>query len=209
MYGVSRTCGTGRSGTLAENASQTLNPKPAQSLGPAPSSVKYKFIKTTFIKKSTFIKIQVRQKPISSKTKQKQFHQNPISSMWTLSSKNIFITDQIELDRTKHDSNGKNNIVHISVKASPTEGRGRLHRNTAYAHLSGLNRPSRGASLAKGRRCSAPLRGLLKVERRGFRCSGVQVFMVQAFGRLEEKDTLHAKRATREGTQKWPKFKTG
>ena len=49
--------------------------------------VKYKFIKTTFIKKSSFIKIHFHQKPISSKSRfiKKQVHQK------TGSSKNRFI----------------------------------------------------------------------------------------------------------------------
>ena len=48
---------------------------------------------------------------------------------------------------------GKNNIVRVSVKASPAEGRRRLHTNTAYVRLSGFNGPSCGASPAEGRRC--------------------------------------------------------
>ena len=66
---------------------------------------------------------------------------------------------------------GTINIVHISVKASPAEGRRRFHRNTAYARLLGSaglhvqHRPPKGGD--------APHEGLLKVERREFRCSGV------------------------------------
>ena len=160
--------------------------------------VKYKFIKTTFIKKSNFIKIHFHQKPISSKSNfiKNQFHQKTVSSknsfihvdtfikthfsaMWTLfiknhfSSKNIFITHQIgSWDRTKHDWDGKNNIVRISVKASPAEGRRRFHRKNslcqAFRVSTGLHvehrRPMAG---------DAPHEGLLKVERRGFKCLGV------------------------------------
>ena len=45
-------------------------------------AVKYKFIKTTFIKKKMFIKIHIHQKPLSSKTKfiRNHFHQKPFSS---------------------------------------------------------------------------------------------------------------------------------
>ena len=60
---------------------------------------------------------------------------------------------------------GTINIVRVFVKASPAEGRRRFHTNTAYARLLGFNRPSCG--------------GLLKVERREFRCLG---FRVQALG---------------------------
>ena len=51
--------------------------------------VKYKFIKTTFIKKSIFIKIHFHQNPISSKSNffKNQFHQK------TVSSKTTFITN--------------------------------------------------------------------------------------------------------------------
>ena len=45
---------------------------------------------------------------------------------------------------------GTINIVRVSVKASPAEGRRRLHTNTAYVRLSGFNRRSCG----KCRRCS-------------------------------------------------------
>ena len=59
---------------------------------------------------------------------------------------------------------GKNNIVRVCVKASPAEGRRRLQRNTAHAHLSGLSR--------------------LRVHRWAFRvqCFGVQGFSVQGLG---------------------------
>ena len=73
---------------------------------------------------STFIKNQFHQI---------QFHQKPLSS------KTNFFTHQIERwDRTKHDWDGKNKKVRISVEASPAEGRRRFHRNTAYARLSGF-----------------------------------------------------------------------
>ena len=62
---------------------------------------------------------------------------------------------------------GTINIVRISVKASPAEGRRRLHTNTAYARVLGsaalhveYRRPKAG---------DAPHEGLLKVERREFR----------------------------------------
>ena len=48
---------------------------------------------------------------------------------------------------------GTINTVRVCVKASPAEGRRRLHTNTAYARLSGFNRPSSEASPAFGRRC--------------------------------------------------------
>ena len=69
-----------------------------------PWEVKYKFIKTTFIKKSNVIKIY--------------FHQKPISST------NNFIRKQLQRELgcgTKHDWGGKNNIVRISVKVSSAE----------------------------------------------------------------------------------------
>ena len=51
-----------------------------------------------------------------------QFHQNPLSSK-----------------------------IKLRVGTEPnTIGMGRFHRNTAYARLSGFNRPSRGASSAEG-----------------------------------------------------------
>ena len=96
--------------------------------------------------KTNFIKIQFHQKPISSKNSsiKNHFHQKPFSS-------------QIKL-RVGTEPNtigvANKNIVRISVKASPAEGRRRFHRNTAYARLSGFNRPSRGASPTEGRRCS-------------------------------------------------------
>ena len=40
------------------------------------------------------------------------------------------------------------NVVRVCVKASPAEGRRRLHTNTAYARLSGFNK----LSPAEGRR---------------------------------------------------------
>ena len=100
--------------------------------------VKYKFIKTTFIKKkfsskSTFIKNHFHQKPISSKNPlssktnfiKNQFHQRPISSETTfiknhfhqkpISSKTNFIR-ALPVRGTHHPS--KNNIVSVCVKAS-------------------------------------------------------------------------------------------
>ena len=55
-------------------------------------TVKYKFIKTTFIKKKIFIKIHIHQKPLSSKTNfiKNQFHQKTTFIKKPLSSKNHF-----------------------------------------------------------------------------------------------------------------------
>ena len=121
--------------------------------------VKYKFIKTTFIKKnfsskSTFIKNHFHQKPLSSKTTfiKKQFHQKPISSK-TIFIRNHFHQKPFSPEKRKR-KGGTVNIVRVCVKASPAEGRRRLHTNTAYARLSGFNKPSCGASPAEGRRCS-------------------------------------------------------
>ena len=68
-------------------------------------------------------------------------------------------------------------MVRVSVKASPAEGRRRLHKKTrlmpAFWVSTGLNvehrRPKAG---------DAPHEGLLKVERLGFTCSGFRVFRV-------------------------------
>ena len=104
------------------------------------SLVKYKFIKTTFIKKifsskSTFIKNHFHQKPISSKCHFHQnatfiknhFHQKPISSK----------TNFIRALPVR----GTHNIVRICVKASRADGPRRLHTNTACAHLWTLSGP--------------------------------------------------------------------
>ena len=48
---------------------------------------------------------------------------------------------------------GTINIVRVCVKASPAEGRRRLHTNTAYARLSGFNKFSCEASPAYGVPC--------------------------------------------------------
>ena len=106
--------------------------------------VKYKFIKSTFIKKffsskSTFIKNHFHQKPLSSKTTfiKNHFHQKPISSKTNfirdhfhqkpISSKTNFIKKQLSSKtnfiralpvRGTHHPN-KNNIVRVCVKASP------------------------------------------------------------------------------------------
>ena len=69
----------------------------------------------------------------------------------TFSTNNGFIQKNITCGTIKK--------VCVCVKASPAEGRRRLHTNTAYARLLGFNRPSH--------------EGLLKVERRVFRCLGV------------------------------------
>ena len=49
---------------------------------------------------------------------------------------------QLNFPNVKNDV-GQNNIVREKnfVKESPAEGRRRLHKNTAYAHLWGFNRP--------------------------------------------------------------------
>ena len=109
---------------------------------------KNKFIKTTFIKKS-FIKIHFHQKTLLSKTNliKNQLHQKPTSSKKHFHQKTTFITNPTEGDRTKH-AWGAKNKVRISVRASPAEGRRRFHSNTAYARLSGFNRPSCGGQKA-------------------------------------------------------------
>ena len=61
-------------------------------------------------------------------------------------------------EETKKRKGGTINIVRVSVKASPAEGRRRLHTNTAYVRLWGFNGPSCGASPAG----DAPHEGLLK-----------------------------------------------
>ena len=68
-------------GSPALRAPETTLPGDPPPLSTFPR-VKYKFIKTTFIKKSSFIKIHFHQKPLSSKTTfiKNHFHQNPISS---------------------------------------------------------------------------------------------------------------------------------
>ena len=93
--------------------------------------------------KTTFIKNQFNRKPISSETLSSeplssettfikiQFHQKPFSSQ-------ILLTEE----RIKHSWGAKSNIVRISVKTSPAEGRRRFDRNTAYARLLGFTRSS-------------------------------------------------------------------
>ena len=63
-------------------------------------------------------------------------------------------TKRKKRNQKRYDKGGTINIVRVCVKASPAEGRRRFHTNTAYARLSGFNRPSCGASPAEGRRCS-------------------------------------------------------
>ena len=70
----------------------------------------------------------------------------------TLTSNDIFNQQRFH-PKKSHVGQSKKSV--FVVKASPAEGRRRFHRNTAYAHLSGFNRPSH--------------EGLLKVERREFR----------------------------------------
>ena len=107
-------------------------------------AVKYKFIKTTFIKKffsskSTFIKNHFHQKPLSSKT---NFIKMPLSSkchfhQTPLSSKTIFIKNQfhqkpissktnfirtLPVRGTHHPS--KNNIVHVGLKCRVARAHG-------------------------------------------------------------------------------------
>ena len=113
---------------------------------------KYKFIKTTFIKKifsskSNFIKIQFHQNPISSKSNfiKNQFHQKTNFIQKPLSSNAKFIKDHfhqnhfhqnhshqkplsslilLKGDRTKHALGDNNNIVRISVKATLSQKHG-------------------------------------------------------------------------------------
>ena len=64
--------------------------------------------------------------------------------------------DEKKKEKMKHKEERKKrkggtvNTVRVSVKASPAEGRRRLHTNTAYVRLSGFNGPSCGASPALG-----------------------------------------------------------
>ena len=64
--------------------------------------------------------------------------------------------------QTRRRGGGKNIFVRVCVKAASAEGRRRLHTNTAYARLSGFNRPS-------------------KVERREFRFWGFRRFRFFGF----------------------------
>ena len=121
--------------------------------------------KTTFIKKprssknhvhqkTTFIKNHFHQRPLSSKTNfiRNQFHQKPFSSE-TIFIRNHFHQKPFSSEKMKR-KGGTVKKVSVCVKASPAEGRRRLHTNTAYARFSGFNRPSCGTTPAKGRRCS-------------------------------------------------------
>ena len=63
------------------------------------------------------------------------------------------------------------NIVRVSVKVSPAEGRRRLHTNTSYARLSGFNRLS--CEHRRPKAGDAPHEGLLKSIRRWLRRFGV------------------------------------
>ena len=115
------------------------------------SRVEYKFIQNHFHpKRVNFIQNHFHPnttfipKPLSSQTSFIQNHFHPK----TISSKTNFIPKTILMRTTANKS--KNNIVRVCVKATPAEGRRRLHTNTAYARLSGFNRPSCGASPAAG-----------------------------------------------------------
>ena len=100
------------------------------------------------------------------------FHQQTTFIKQPLSSKANFI---IEGGQDKTRLGAKNNIVRISVKASPA-GLRRFHRNTAYARLMGFNRPSCGHRLLKAG--DVPHEGLLKVKRLG----GLSVLGFGSFG---------------------------
>ena len=131
---------------IFDGVSFHLLPCPSQ-LAPR-TTVKYKFIKTTFIQKkfsskstfiknhfhqnATFTKNHFHQKPLSSKTIfiKNQFHQKPISSETTfiknqfhqkpISSETNFIR-ALPVRGTHHPS--KNNIVRVCVKASRAQTR--------------------------------------------------------------------------------------
>ena len=144
---------------------------------------KNKFIKTTFIQKNSFIKIHLHQKPASSKNNfiknyflkiqfhpSGHFHQKP-NPLKTIFIKNHshpkpFSSTKMKLtklnkkqNKMTHNWSGTNNTVRVSVKASPAEGRRRLHKKKH-----GLCPP-----FAAG---DAPHDGLFKVEWRGFRYLG-------------------------------------
>ena len=93
------------------------------------------FIKNHFHQKTTFIKKP--QKPLSSKN---HFHQKTTFIKNHFHQKTNFIRDQFH-QKPISSSPSKNNILRVCVKASRAEGPRRLHANTAYAHLWGLNRP--------------------------------------------------------------------
>ena len=119
--------------------------------------VKYKFIKTTFIKK-----IQFHQNPLSSRTKfiKKQFHR---ISNWELGQ------NQTRLGWQK--------------QSSPyfCESRRHFHRNAACA----FNRPSRPKAGDAPRESLLKVEVCRCLGVQVFRCSGVQVFRCLGFGVLE------------------------
>ena len=119
--------------------------------------VKYKFLKTIFIK------IQIHQKQLSSKTTfiKNHFHQKNNFV------KKHFLSDCLAPSRRVGGGlrmRGKKQVgkmgawrknetkrwhrVRVCVKASSAEGRRHLHPNTAYPRLSGFNKHSCGASPA-------------------------------------------------------------
>ena len=77
---------------------------------------------------------------------QNHFHPKTISSKTNFIPKNDF-------DERTTATKSKNIVVRVCVKASPAEGRRRLHANTANARLSGFNKPRWEASPAEGGRC--------------------------------------------------------
>ena len=105
--------------------------------------------------KYTFIKKHFHQNSLSSKNRfiKKQFHSKTISSKWTVSSKTAFMKMHFHQKPLSSKSNfvknhfhpksicpipdlaGNVNIVRNCVKASPAEGRQRLHTNKACVHL--------------------------------------------------------------------------
>ena len=68
--------------------------------------------------------------------------------------------EKIKKEEKKKRKGGTINIVRVSVKASPAEGRRRLHTNTAYVRLSGFNGPY--VEHRRPKAGDAPHEGLLK-----------------------------------------------
>ena len=128
------------------------------------SAVEYKFIQNHFHpKRENFIQNHFHPKPVSSQT---TFIPLPLSSKTTFipmpfSSKTTCIPNpkinlipnerapltiqNVRRKRKRNDKGRTVNIVRVCVKASPAEGRRRLHTNTAHARLSGFYTPSCGA----------------------------------------------------------------
>ena len=129
--------------------------------------------KTTFIKKplssknhfhqqTTFIRNHFYQKPFLSETIfiRNHFHQKPLSSE-TTSCQIVWLHGLQKGGWVLKDAGQKAGGENGEVWRKMTRKGGtvnivqrRLHTNTAYARLSGFNRPSCGGSPAEGRRCS-------------------------------------------------------